>query len=478
MLEPLAAGVALLGAALREDRAHQQAQRMADHLLIGGVPPYCEWGSASGGGGDHIEAFIGQLTGLNEQLSLLLRLKDIPFAEHWLEGSFQESLVLYLESFFLSLVPAFGESLQAAPPKEAVADWQVAYVCALQSELASRSVRLSQRCLTVFAPPLLRAMDLPLWYGAACKMLSMCPASCGEGEEAASQMDAMLFGLYETLFSVGSLMAKHLAVVLDSLSQEHAPALGGADRQPFEVAALALLWGASSIPSGLLQLLLAATEDGSRARSERALAFLARRALFWSSTDVASLAASLIGTRGASKQALQRLCDLLTLPTASSPPQLAAMVPFGRALKEELAIHGDVEELYREAPSKFADREGARRLLLKHRRQRPPKEALAAALADVGVDEYTRLVDDKSFVRQFKESILNGGASSDDSEDFDAHADDDHVGSLDVSPEEEETTRREVRAKDADIRTRKASPAYFGGARAAMLTLAMALAAL
>lgn len=120
----------------------------------------------------------------NEQLSILLKLKNSVFAEQCENTICMTSLVLYLISIFCYFEPTVNAVI--------LEDWKRDYLEMLELELLARTFRLVDRILRTEPAQLLRTMGLERWAWVAQKFW-----------KEMGNDDFLLYRMFFTLFSVG-----------------------------------------------------------------------------------------------------------------------------------------------------------------------------------------------------------------------------------------------------------------------------------
>lgn len=318
------------------------------------------------------DAFIDQLHKLNNQVSLLLRMKPPVFTEHWQKSpSLQSSLVL--------LVLTFLHYAPTALP-QACDEWKREYVGILEGELLCRVLKLTERILATSPAPLLRSTDFIFWTKTTQKFLET--------------QDDLLFRLLKTLFKVGVLVRKQMVAIIPKIQREE---IVGKDLACFCILLSAAYLDAQEIGvksmASILSLLGRECDLGIAAKG---LKYLSRLPV-WQNVDLPALTAAMI-QKGPE--------NCLIIPDLIFSAEAVEMVGFAEDLQRETRNEASIQALLHALPKLTL--QDARRLLKKY------DGSVASAIDAEGPrfkkNEFVELLDDKSFVKSNKEYLLTAPA--------------------------------------------------------------------
>lgn len=337
-------------------------------LAIPGVPTFTPESTL-----DSLDDYSAHLHSLNEQISILLRLKNVNFKEHFANNAFQQSVILTILSCLNFLDPTVE--------KREGEEWKIEYVEILEVELSSRMLKLADRFLCTTPAPLLRAADIAWWIGIFEKFHEI--------------HRNLVLSVASTLFRVSVLMRKNLFEFLNLVEIKEL-------KQEYVVLICVLLRAASpnadKFSSTKLCLILVAiikvADVSILAIALRDLNMLS----IWSSMDFSLMAKELIKNNIHDFSPIEMLADLIKEVGAWR------MSGLGEELHKVIRIEDQLNKLQCALP-KIKDRESGLKLLLKY------DYDLDLLLQKEGpknnnVDEFAKLLDDKTHVMANMEKYM------------------------------------------------------------------------
>lgn len=187
-------------------RIRREGRTNNEMMLFKGISPFRPWEEfvAGYGDGSRSKAHTGKLDAINaygdylhhqnEQVSILLRVKEDILAAHCRNAICMNSLIVFLASFFHT------KHNWHATMSELIAEvneqWRRDYFRILTYELSERMLKLTERLLRIESAPLLRAFDLRFWLRLAREFTT------GSLEDS-HRYSELVVSLLRTLFSAG-----------------------------------------------------------------------------------------------------------------------------------------------------------------------------------------------------------------------------------------------------------------------------------
>lgn len=356
----------------------------------------------------HAEEYCAQLHELNENLSLLLRLRANYFKECWEGDQFpncQRSWLLCILSI-LSHLPHQGK--QAGQLGE---EWQEEYATLLEAELWGRALKLAGRILEVGAAPLLRAVDLVFVLRTI------------KGAFQTPHLDReLLFRFVLLLLRTGIVLRKALVRFVQSLPPRSSSSGGGET----DFAAWCFLLAAAQLEAGSLEevaiadclIRVQSLQDLSLAGE--CLKYLSRLPL-WGHFDAEGVP---LITKVA-REIITGLSDVTLLVDLLASTGSSALNRLAQELREESRKAQQLGVLMEALPS-LSLKDAKEGLAQCH-----GDASLAISKLDKSKDLTRALLDDKRFVRENMEKILL--ASEGEDEDGPSHGlyEDEYVDTYD-----------------------------------------------